>query len=933
MLYAVRTSKTIYSIAVIAGLLLMAVLANSQNRGMLDEVYRGFVNPPDNTRILMRWWWFGPAVEKPELERELRVMKAAGIGGVEIQPVYPLELDNPETGFHNAPYLSDEFLSDIHFASATAKTLGLRVDVTLGSGWPYGGPNTPVTQAAGRLRIERVLASEGERSLPVPAIENGEKLIAAFLVPGDAKQFAEADITRISNFENGRAILPEVTSGSHTVLFFIASRTGQQVKRAGVGAEGFVLDHYDLAAVEHHLQAVGDRLMQGFGDNPPYAVFSDSLEVYGSDWTEDFLSEFQKRRGYDLTPYLPALVGDMGRKTAAIRHDWGKTLSELADEHYLMPIREWAHAHHTLFRSQTYGIPPVEMSSNNLVDLPEGEHGPEWRGFSAARWASSACHLYGRPVTSTETWTWLHAPSFRATPLDMKAEADLHFIEGINQLIGHGWPYSPPSAGEPGWRFYASAAFNDHNPWFQVMPDVAKYLQRMSYLMRQGSPDNDLAIYLPTDDALTQFNAGGMDSRGNYRTVNLSIDESMDKLLGRTLIPQVLDAGYNFDFIDDTAMAKAGVQYKILIIPGVERMPLATLERVRQYVNKGGILIVTRRLPSLAPGLQDENDSPKVQALARQIFNASPQKARFVEDEQMLGSTLKQMLTPDFAVENGNSLIGFVRRSFTAFVAMGAITKEFKLGDLYFVANTSNQAIDTQARLRITGMAGEWWDPFMGEAKPLYGTVDRDCTKITLHLAPYESKVIVFKPGALQQRNLPLEQEKVIDISSDWKVTFEGLKRTEEMPQLKSWTDDPQTQFYSGTAVYEKTVDVPGDFVADAIDFGKGEPVAPAVMPNGMRALLESPIRESALVYVNGKVAGSVWHPPYEVPVGKYLHAGQNQLRVIVANLAINEMAGKALPTYTLLKDKYGDRFQPQGFENFHTLPAGMLGPVHLVAQ
>ena len=111
-------------------------------------------------------------------------------------------------------------------------------------------------------------------------------------------------------------------------------------------------------------------------------------------------------------------------------------------------------------------------------------------------------------MTSSETWTWLHSPVFRATPLDMKAEADLHFLQGVNQLIGHGWPYSPPEAGEPGWRFYAAAVFNDHNPWWLVMPDIALYLQRVSYLLRQGQPANDVAVYLPTDDAFAGFTLG-----------------------------------------------------------------------------------------------------------------------------------------------------------------------------------------------------------------------------------------------------------------------------------------------------------------------------------------------------------------------------------------------------------------------------------------
>jgi hypothetical protein len=467
------------------------------------------------------------------------------------------------------------------------------------------------------------------------------------------------------------------------------------------------------------------------------------------------------------------------------------------------------------------------------------------------------------------------------------------------------------------------------------MPDLAKYLQRMSYLMRLGGPANDVAIYLPTDDAWAQFDAGKPDGRGHYRPTEVSIDRSMEKLLGTTLIPQVLDAGYNFDFIDDGAIAKAGVPYKILIVPGVERISLPTLERMRQFLAKGGIVIATRTLPSLAPGWKEASDNAHVQALAKQMFGQSELKGRFVPDEHTLGAMLRQILTPDFAVESGNTAIGFVHRDYRMQEDMGRVHKEQKLGDTYFVVNTSNQSVDTTARVRVSGMAGEWWDPFTGEAKPLRGTTDGKCTTVALHLEPYESKVMVFHAGALSVTDVPGTNESSMDISLDWRVTFEGLNRTMVMSQLKSWTDNPETEYYSGKALYEKTVDVPQSFVRKdvVIDFGKGEPVSAAFMPNGMRALIESPVRECALVYVNGQLAGSVWHPPYTVPLGRYLHPGENQLRIVVANLAINEMAGKALPTYTLLKDRYGDRFQPQGFENFHTLPAGILGGVRLVAR
>jgi hypothetical protein len=646
------------------------------------------------------------------------------------------------------------------------------------------------------------------------------------------------------------------------VLFFISSRTGQQVKRPAVNAEGYVLDHYDRAAIEHHLKVVGDRLMQAFGENPPYAVFSDSLEVYGSDWTADLLEQFRKRRGYDLTPLLPALVGDIGKETEDVRCDWGKTLTELAEERYLTPIREWAQRHGTRFRSQSYGIPPVILSSNALVDLPEGE-GSQWRGFSATRWASSASHLYGRPVTSSETWTWLHSPVFRATPLDMKAEADLHFLQGINQLVGHGWPYSPPSAGEPGWRFYAAAVFNDHNPWWIAMPDIAKYLQRISFVLRQGKPANDVALYLPTEDAWAQFTIG-----------KDSVNQAMGALLGPDLIPQILDAGFNFDFIDDRAIEKVGVPYPVLVLPPFKRMPKATIQKLEKFRKHGGIVVDAAHI----------GDLPK-------------------------------LYPPDFATDN--PAIGFIHR-------------KLEDGDLYFVVNTGNQPVRATARVRVEkGHVGEWWNPLTGRFSSAGGST------VDLNLAPYESRVMVFSEDAgSDHRGGDVEEGS--EIISDWKVEFPALKRSVEMNQLSSWSDDEATKFFSGQAVYEKTIALT-PLLAQRnlfLNFGEGSPVSPANRPGpGMRAWLESPVHEAAVVYINGQRAGAVWAPPYEVEVTKLLRPGTNTIRVEVGNLAINELAGQSLPDYKLLNLRYGVRFQAQDMENLKPLPSGLLGPIRLISR
>lgn len=855
------------------------------------ELHRAFENPPADSRIMMRWWWFGTAVVKPELERELRTMKEAGIGGVEIQPVYPVVLDDPARGLVNLPYLSDGFLDALRFANDKARELGLRVDLTLCSGWPYGGPHTSVDLASGHLRVVASHTSDGGDA-QLPKLAADEKIIAAL----------DAATSEFRQFD------PHKMAGHESVWFFISSPTRQAVKRAAVGAEGPVLDHYNHAAIENHLRFVGDRLMQAFGDHPPYAIFSDSLEVYGADWTGDFLAEFQKRRGYDLTTHLLALSADWGEESRAIRHDWGLTLTELASENYLTPIHEWAAAHHTRFRSQTYGIPPVSLSSNALVDLPEGE-GSAWRHFTATRWASSASHLYGHPVTSSETWTWLHSPVFRATPLDMKAEADRHFLMGINQLIGHGWPYSPPQAGEPGWHFYAAAVFNAHNPWFMAMPDIARYLQRISFLLRQGTPVADVALYLPTADAYAGFTLG-----------HDSVDQAMDRLIGPDVVPGILDAGYNFDCIDDGAIAKLGIPYPVLILPSVERIPLASLRKIEEYVRQGGIAIAIGRAPSLAPGFKEaDTDTPAIRELSRRLFEAAGAPGRLLPDGAKLGATIRAALPPDMS---SAPEVGFVHR-------------KLPFADIYFVVNTSNHPVHSPADFRIEGMDGAWWNPFTGtEAKADGGH------RIDLDLAPYESRVVVFS----KDRPAPLRTPSAappapIDIGTGWKVTFAGSPAPVAMDRLVSWTDLDAEKYFSGQATYEKTVALDAAFLGSGrtvrIDFGEGTPVTAQERRSGsgMRAMLESPVREAAVVTVNGKPAGSVWRPPYQLDVTGLLRPGENTIRVVVANLAINELAHQPPPDQRALVQKYGDRFQDQDMTNLQPLPSGLLGPVRLIAK
>jgi hypothetical protein len=205
------------------------------------------------------------------------------VGG--IATLYPLGLDDPKTGFHNLLFLSDEHVDAIRFAATAARKLGLRVDITLGSGWPFGCPHIPVTQAAGELRVEIIPVPPGTDSVPVPDIATGEQLIAAFLAPVGEGLVSLRDAKQVSPIVDGRLRISPPSEIANDAIFFISSHTGMTVKRPAFGAERFVLDYYDRSAIEAHLHAVGDRSLEAFGDQPPYAIFSDSLEDCGSNWT------------------------------------------------------------------------------------------------------------------------------------------------------------------------------------------------------------------------------------------------------------------------------------------------------------------------------------------------------------------------------------------------------------------------------------------------------------------------------------------------------------------------------------------------------------------------------------------------------------------------------------------------------------------------
>jgi hypothetical protein len=337
------------------------------------------------------------------------------------------------------------------------------------------------------------------------------------------------------------------------------------------------------------------------------------------------------------------------------------------------------------------------------------------------------------------------------------------------------------------------------------------------------------------------------------------------------MLPEILDAGYNLDFIDDRAITSVGVPYPVLVVPDTKRMPAATAAKLADYEKRGGIVIHTN---SAAVGL---------------------------------GKAISAKLAPDFGSVAG---VGFVHRKLDD-------------GEIYFVANTTNKPVHTMAAVRVKGLEPEWWDPFSGQPMG----VKQEGGKIAVDLEPYESRILIYSK-AKSAAPVPTAPKRSVDISDEWTVAFPDAP--DHMAKLHSWTDEEETKYFSGRAAYEKQIEVADTNVM--LKLGEGTPIqAPATGNPGMRALLESPVREAAQVFVNGQLAGYVWHPPYQLDLSKFVHTGKNELTILVGNLAINRMAGEAQPDYKLLNLLYGKRFDPQDMNDLKPLPAGLFGPVQLL--
>jgi hypothetical protein len=950
-----------------------------------------FTDPPEAAKPLTRWWWFGGAVTKEEITRELTFMREAGLRGAEIQPVYPVAVDDPSRGIRNLRYFTEEWFGVLRHAVMEARRLGLQLDFTLGSGWPYGGPFIPTALASRRLRVLSLdVVGPREVSWPLTAQLTGDDrvvaVVAAPLLPNEEPDLSRAEVLPDQpRREAAYNVATETVirnwpapAGRFRLMVFLDSPTGMQVKRATLGMEGNVLDHHRKEAMDLFLRSAGDRVLTELASaaSPPFhSVFCDSLEVYGADWTADLLPEFSARRGYDLTPLLPALDQQAGPTTSHIRYDFHLTLSELLLDGFFRPLAEWSERHGMKARIQAHGAMGDVMQGYGLAHIPEGENifgGDHYRvNLRHRRLASSAAHLYGKSLASAETYTWLRTPLYTTTLEMMKAATDSVFLDGINHVVNHGYSYSPASVGEPGWAFYASTEINHTNTWWRHYPHLARYVQRVQALLQQGRATSPVAVYVPLADIYAEHGAGG-----------LNFDNEIERRVDPELLPGLRRSGYDFDMIHDHALASlarvaegqllAGHgAYRVVIVPGARFMPPETAARLLELVQGGGHVIFIERMPDAAPGLSDaeaRNDA-LLRSLDALWGHGQPQtggvhamgagSVALAADREAAQMRLESVLAPDVRiVEAGDG--GTVARQ-AAIDNVGFVHRRSGAVDYYFVANVSGQGQDLRFRFAVGHRTPEIWNVETGAIeRPLAYEYTKDAagtsTEVMLHLDPYESCFVVFghlaglpawtrlegpsplvrprpsehgavglaaaagiytltAPSGRKRQVVVADLPPPEPIEGPWTLVL-GSAPPLTLPQLRSWVDLPEGRSFSGWGTYETEFGSPplGSDLEWVIDLGQ--------------------VHETAEVSLNGRSLGVAWKGLRRLDCGSALRTGRNRLRIEVANLWIHHVVAQPPTDWRGVEETMGIRWGRYGEVAPDTLPpAGLLGPVRLLAR
>jgi len=984
-----------------------------------EEIRKGFGNPPEMYRPRTRWWWPGNAVTKEEISWELRQMHEKGMGGVEICSVWKMY----EKG--NIPYLSEEWLDMVRYAIQTARELRMSVALTFGPGWTFGGfwvkpddrskslvpawvevdgPKTFKQEVPGSGWTPSVVYMPFEfRASEPPTDWMKQKLVS--LVAGQivGEKLNENSLTDLTSKVRENHLEWEVPDGRWRIMAFWQRFTGQLNQAQNYIPENWSLDHFDKESIERYCEYLGGKFYEAFGKEFGKTVdsfFCDSFEVMvlpnGIFWSDRLLDEFKRFKGYELARYLTAIWWNIGQLTPHIRYDFNEFMDYITIEWFFKTFNGWCEEHNVQARIQPYFYVEELVKGAGMTHRPECEITvPSFAVIMNPRKSvSSGAHLYGRNIVSAEAYTFLHMERYRETLEELKIVTDGFLRDGVNQIYNHGYPYSPERDVAPSRQVPWANLINHQNIWWRYYPYLTSYISRVCFMLQQGEFRADIAVY--TRQATTWTKRAGMlappgEGFPDFFSLMLNYGE-----LGKILVAN----GYDFDIInDDVLQNRAEIhdgkikvrnnEYKFLILPNIEAIPLETMEFIREYVQAGGILIALETFPQSSVGTKDyEKNEKAIQQIVqglwgtirpgmfmfglpshtygqgrayyfRGVITGFPDNP-FPEGRNELIKVLRDHLTPDFALEGMKESEGltFIHRR------TGDI-------DIYFVTNIQDKPSDIPVTFRVKGKLPQEWNPFTGQTSRIHHySVTNEGIRIPIHLEAYESTFILFEPGKDQLHVTATDLTRVEDltenqltgltdenglitatlrkntisktvtkqvrelpapyaISGTWKLTLEGKdfpKIEKTLINLASWTEDPRTEHLSGTGRYEIDFDIPNDYIQKDIKL----------------TLDLGKVGNVAEVELNGEKVGIAWMRPYRLDITTAAKQGRNHLTVLVTNTLINRVSGfkEAPPVPEELVPRYGRA--PTDYTGgadalrseigFKPLPlSGLMGPIRII--
>jgi hypothetical protein len=303
----------------------------------------------------------------------------------------------------------------------------------------------------------------------------------------------------------------QVPAGEWMIFRFGHTHTGIRLQATNPHNQGLAMNHLSKEAARRHFNQIAQKMLEDKrivnAENPVY-FYLDSWEVRIANWTDGFREEFQRRRGYDMTPYLPVLAGlivDNRDISHRFLHDYRMTIADCIADNYYGAFSDLSHQHGLQFRAEMATTPiPVDMlKCLGRTDLPFGEFWAEtdlpdgrnetWERMFGKQ-AASAAHIYGMPYAAAEALTVIQK-HWEHSPYQLKKIVDQAFCSGLNRLMIHTFTHSPQEVRSPGYEYFAGTHFNPQITWWDQAYAFTDYISRCQYLLQQGHFVADACLY------------------------------------------------------------------------------------------------------------------------------------------------------------------------------------------------------------------------------------------------------------------------------------------------------------------------------------------------------------------------------------------------------------------------------------------------------